>query len=795
MRFQHLFSLIFLSIIHQYVNAQQAHGILEGQVLDLKSKPIVGVHIFLKNKPKQGTYSDSTGHFKFKIGLGTQHIVISHVGFLIEERHIVVQRNKTQSLKIGLISKSEVLDAVEVKSQKEDDRKQVSMIRLNPVQIKKIPVPFDDFTQAIAMVGLGISNNNDLSSSYSVRGGNFDENLIYVNQIQIYRPFLVRSGQQEGLSFINPDFVESVSFSAGGWEAKYGDKLSSVLNIKYKTPQQFNATATVGLLGGRAFLEGVTKNKRIGWLIGFRNKSSRYLLNTLETNGEYLPNFSDFQNMLHVDLGSKKRTDRGLKTNLSILTSYARNRYLVRPQSRQTDYGTFNKVIRLYVNFHGQEVLHFDTQQIGLKLSHEFSKRFTSNLILSAMKTSEREYVDTEGAYQLCDIDIDLSSKNFNQCSFVRGAETLGKYARNKLNANIIAFQNQNQFQINTDHKIEFGTRFSFENITDKIQQYDYTDSTNYVQVTERLYTGFELKTKHFTTYAQYTGRFKNHHFTLGARVGYRNLNNQWIFSPRLQYAYTPNWVHDIVFNMAIGVYQQPPFYREMRDFKGVLHQNLKAQKSIHAIFGADYAFEMWGRPFKLMTEAYLKKMNHVVPYDIDNVRIRYYANNDAQARIVGTDLRLSGEFILGTESWVNLSILSAQENIITDQQGWIRRPTDQRANLVVFFEDYIPNRPSLRVNMRIMYGTGLPFGPPNQKKYRSVYSGDAYRRVDIGFFKIIENKKHFKNLRAGIEILNILGANNVISYLWISDYLDNQYAVPNGLSQRFFNLKLTASF
>jgi len=781
-----------------FAHAQKPNATLQGKLTNPQNQPITGVHIFLKPNLQQGTYSDSTGFFRFKVPVGEHQIQISHISYLKEEKTISLQSGEIQTLNLILIPKSRTLGEVAVESDTEEERHEVSMMRLDPLKIKEIPVPFGDFSQAISMVGLGVSSNNELSASYSVRGGNFDENLVYVNNIEIYRPFLIRAGQQEGLSFINPDFVEEVEFSAGGWQPKFGDKLSSVLNITYKTPQKFDASATVSLLGGRAFLEGTTKNQRIGWLLGFRNKSARYLFSTLETNGEYLPQFSDFQGLLNFNLTPKTRQNLGLNTNLSVLLSYARNRYLVRPQSRETDYGTFNQVVRLYVEFYGQENLNFDTQQIGLKLSHDFSEKFTSNFIFSALQTAEREYVDTEGAYALCDVDTDLNSKDFNKCAVVRGAGTLGDYARNALDAQIFALESRNHWKITDNQSIEFGVRWTNENITDQIQQYSFEDSSDYVKITERLFTDLTLNSQRFSGYAQHSLFFGKHTLTYGARLGYWNINEQWIFSPRLQYAFAPEWQQDIIFNFAIGVFQQPPFYRELRDFQGNLNRNLRAQTSYHFIAGADYNFEMWGRPFKIISEAYYKKLENVIPYDIDNVRVRYYAKNNAIAYVTGLDFRWSGEFVKDTESWFSLSLLSTQEDWTNDEKGWVRRPTDQRATLAIYYEDYIPSKPNLRMNLRIMYGTGLPFGPPNQPQYRSVLSGDTYRRVDIGFSKFIEPKtpkKAFESLRLSVEILNILGANNVISYLWISDFLENQYAVPNGLSQRFFNLKITGKF
>jgi hypothetical protein len=756
-----------------------------GRVKNSAGKPVPLVNITLEGL-NTGTATDSAGYYQLDVREGTNTLIFTHISYNPISRKINLVKGENLTIDILLSLRTETLQAVEVKDEQEKVRTQVSTIEVNSNALRNIPSPFGDFNQAISTIGLGVSSNSELSSAYNVRGGNFEENLVYVNNIEIYRPFLVRAGEQEGLSFINSEMVKGVDFSSGGWQPKYGDKLSSVLNITYKKPSVFRASMAAGLLGGSGHIEGSIKNQKISYLIGIRHKSGRYLFNTLPTQGQYFPNFTDVQGFFSVELGKK--------TDLSVLVSYGRNRYLIVPQTRRTDFGTFNQTLRLTVDFKGQESLNYDTWQIGTNLTHHFSEKLTSHFIFSGLQTLEREFINTEGAYRLCDVNTDLSSPDFNTCLFIRGVGSIYNYGRNFLDAQIFSAENRNEFRATNKRKIEFGVRLSNENINDKINQYSFVDSSDFVTITEKLNTEITLNSSRISGYAQQTHFIgERQTLTYGFRLNYWTLNKQLLFSPRVQYAIKPNWKNDIMFNAAFGLYQQPPFYRELRNFEGQLNKNLKAQSSIHAIVGMDWNFKKWNRPFKFISELYYKHLTNVIPYDMDNVRLRYYANNEAVAYAVGADFRVSGEFIKGTESWFNLGILSTKEDVKGDERGFIRRPTDQRITLTIFFEDHIPNNPDIRVNMRMMYGSGLPFGVPERPEYRSVFNGGEYRRVDIGFSKIINLKatKYLESVWLGLDILNLFGADNKISYLWIPDFLGNQYAVPNGLSQRFFNLKV----
>ncbi|SFE52145.1 TonB-dependent receptor [Thermoflexibacter ruber] len=777
-----LFSLVLVLLFFSKLSLAQT---ISGRITNNLGQAVPLVNIALQGK-NIGTTSDSLGYYQFDVPQGSYTLVFTHISYLSVNKKITLKNGENLKIDVILNVRTQTLKEVEVKESQDKARVEAGTIDLNPNALKNIPSPFGDFNQAISTVGLGISGNSELSSAYNVRGGNFEENLVYVNNIEIYRPFLVRAGQQEGLSFINPEMVKSVEFSSGGWQAKYGDKLSSVLSISYKKPKEFHASFAAGLLGGSGHIEGSTKNQKFSYLIGVRQKLGRYLFNTLPTRGEYFPNFTDVQSFFNIDIGKK--------AELSVLLSYARNRYLTIPQTRRTDFGTFNQSLRLTVDFRGQEAMNYDTWQIGTNLAYYLSEKFITRILFSGMKTLEREFINTEGGYRLCDVNTDLNSPDFNTCLFIRGFGSLYNYGRNFLDAHIFAAESRNEYRPNNKRKIEFGIRFSNENIEDRINQYNFIDSADYVTITERLNTEVSLNSSRLTAYVQQAHWIgERQTLTYGVRLNYWSLNNQWLISPRIQYAVKPNWKKDILFSTSLGLYQQPPFYRELRNFEGQLNKDLKAQTSIHAILGMDWNFKKWNRPFKFISELYYKHLTNVIPYDMDNMRLRYYAQNNAVAYAVGADFRISGEFVEGTESWFNLGLLSTKEKVEGDERGFIRRPTDQRVTLTIFFEDHLPNNPTVRVNMRLMYGSGLPFGVPERPEYRAVFNGAEYNRVDIGFSKIfnLKDKKYLESVWLGLDILNLFGIDNKISYLWIPDYLGNQYAVPNGLSQRFFSLRV----
>jgi hypothetical protein len=786
----------------------QTGATLKGSVSHL-SEPLQGVYLHFKNINRV-TQTDGAGKFSIRLPAETDiQLEVTYLRMITKSYSIRLKNNEIKFLNVELEEEVREETAVEITARK-DLREQVGVVTLDPKIAKLMPSPFGDFNKVLATLP-GVVSNNELSSSYSVRGGNFSENLVYVNDIEIYRPFLVSSGQQEGLSFVNPDLVKSVEFSSGGFQPRYGDKLASVLNVNYKAPRKFGGSISLGVLTQTGHVEGADSSGRISYVVGVRRKDARYLFGAsslikgLDVKGEYLPQFVDAQSLITIDLTpEKKRANRPNQTTLGILNAYARNRYLVRPASRETQFGTITRVLRLYTAYEGEESMSYDTWQSGLKLSHRWNTSWRSDLATSFVSTSERERIDIEGGYRLCDVETNQSKSNFNECIALRGVGTEYRYARNKLEGLIFQANQRNFYQADSSRfETEFGWNASSEDLDDNLYEYQFVDSADFVTVNTPLISANRLKSYRLGGYVQQTFQWTpTTRVVYGLRAAYWSVNKEWIVSPRVQISYQPKWKKDWLFKAAAGVYQQQPFYRELRDFQGNLNLSLKAQKSYQVVLGTSYRFKIWQREFQLNQEVYGKYLWDVVPYDVDNVRLRYFAKNNATAYAIGYDLRLGGEFIRGSESWFSLGVLSTREDVEGDGKAYIRRPTDQRVTLGVFFQDHLPKNPSARMYLNLVVGTGLPFGPPNNLANRAALKAPPYRRVDIGFSKVIslgdKTKwlgKRFETIWLGLEILNLIGAENTISYTWIKDVYDVQYAVPNTLSTRFLNLRVQVKF
>lgn len=784
----------FLSLLIFLFSAslQAQTALLKGQVRTQEGDVLPGASVQAILQ-KKGTVTDSLGFFRLQLPANdTIQLRISYIGYRIYSEQLILRAGVDSQRIFTLSSRIDELKTVEVISEGEEpDRDIAGLTRLAPDELIHLPTAFGDFSDVLQTLP-GVVSNNELSTAYSVRGGNFDENLVYVNGIPIYRPFLTRSGQQEGLSFVNPQMVSSIRFSAGGWQPKWGDKLSSVLDITYKEPDSISGSITAGLLGGSVEAEGITKGGRLSWVASARHKSARYLLGTMDVEGEYLPRFSDIQAFLTYRLAPRH--------TLHGLFSYARNRYEVTPQTRETNFGTLQQAFRLTVGFEGQELLQYDTWQNALKWSARWSDRLQTDWILSWMNTREREYAEVEGAYFLCDVDKNASSETFDQCITVRGFGANYINIRNRLKAQVYSLQNRSSWQLNQRNKLEWGLQVGLENMEDQLQEWEFLDSADFVKVRESrlINNSLNLNSRRLEAYLQNSSSWGGDHHTLtyGLRVHYWSINRQWLWSPRLQYAYRPPWVTDVVFTTAVGIYHQPPLYRELRTYTGAINLDVLAQSTMHLLAGADLNFRMWDRLFNLTGEGYYKQYWNVNAYEVENVRIRYFANNDSKAWATGADFRISGEFIPGAESWFSLGVLTTREDIPGDSRRYIRRPTDQRLNVGIFFQDHIPNDPSLRAYVKLLYGSGLPFGPPERIEYRNHFSAPAYTRVDIGLSKIFTFKRTniaLSSLWLGVEMLNLFSNKNVIGYSWIRDFENNQYAVPNTLTNRFFNVKLVA--
>ncbi|RDV14812.1 TonB-dependent receptor [Pontibacter diazotrophicus] len=795
------------------VSAQQAR--ITGKVLNPEHQSLELATIAVKGT-SLATQTNRSGVFELRVPAQKKLVLLAkYLGYLELEQTVLLQPNETLNLNLVLQPNSHALGTLDVRGKNGDDtREQVSMTKLDPRDIKTLPSAYGDFNKVLVTLP-GVTSNNELSSTYSVRGGNYDENLVYVNNIEIYRPFLITAAQQEGLSFVNPDLVENINFSSGGWQPKYGDKLSSVLNIQYKQPKKFAGSVSGGLTGGTVHLESASKNKKVSYLVGARHKNGQYLLQGLQVDGKYNPVFTDAQAYVSIDL-SKDSLRRG-RTTIGILGSYARNDFTVEPESQVTTFGTRQAPLRLSVGFEGQELMDYATYQAGLNLSHRFSDDYVSEVIISAVHSWEREFRDVEAYYRLC--DVSTTGNNIGECQQELGFGTQYDNARNTLLARIGTAEIRNSWRMSQRSNLQFGAKVSSENISDELAEYGFSDSADFVSQNYFLRSGLDLNTLRYSGYVQHTFELDSlKTITYGLRATYWDYNQELNISPRVQYSFITRHNPDLSFKAALGVYYQPPFYRELRNFAGELNPDIKAQRAVHAIVGSDYLFQSWGRDFKLTAEAYYKWMTNVIPYDIDNVRLRYYARNNAKAYAAGFDVRVNGEFIPGAESWLSLGLMTTKENVLGDslsiynaqgevterqEQGYLRRPTDQLVNVGVFFQDHLPDNPTIRMYLNLVYGSGLPFGPPRRPEYRNAFDGKAYKRVDIGFSKLIvleselvERKAvSLESLWIGLEVLNLIDAKNRVSYTYVSDVNGLTYAIPNFLTGRRLNLRFVAKF
>ena len=795
-----LFFILLFFLCQVKVFSQDSRTIINGKILNDRQEPIPGVNITVEGTSK-GVSSDQRGEFLLRLRQEDliKNIIFSHIGYV--EKIVAVQvllsdsesDGSSANVTIALGDSVRILDQVNVTEMKEDELpRPASTFELNPMSAQFTPAPFQDIS-GILITLPGVSSSNEFSTAYAVRGGNYDENLVYVNNIPVYRPQIITSGRQEGLSFVNTDLVHSIEFSSGGWESKYGDGLASTLNIDYKDPEKFGGSFSIGLLGGSVHFEGASKNNRFSYLVGARHKRSEYLLNTLETEGEYRPRFTDVQTWLNYKFNKR--------TELGVLLSYAQNRYFVQPTSRETTFGTFEDQKRLFVAFEGQERLSYDTWQSGIRLSHLFNNRWRTHFIISGTYSREREYYDIESGYLLCNVDNNPASEGFNKCLVNIGIGTNYYSGRNVLDASLLNLESRNEIVINPSNTFEFGMGYAYHAFDDRLNEYDFVDSADYVTIQESVQSENNIEYARIHAYVQNTTNIqKRHSITYGLRMLYQSFGNDLLFSPRVQYSWEPGFMRNTYIRASAGVYHQAPFYREFRNPDGQLNKDLKAQSSAHGIVGLDYNFTQWNRPFKFTTEIYYKYLWNVNPYDIENVRIRYYGENIAKAFATGIDFRVSGEFIPGDESWFSLGLLSTKEDLDNDERGYIPRPMDRRVNLAIFFQDHIPKVPSFRVHLRLLYSSGLPFSPPVNPENRNKFRGGEYQRIDVGFSKIFEFTKRnpdsaFKSFWISAEVLNLTGNQNIISYYWVNDVNNNYYAVPNSLSQRFFNIRCTLKF
>ena len=794
---------------------------ISGLITDEENNILSAVNISVLGK-SIGVISEDDGLYSLTIPANRSVVIgYSFIGYHIEKIRIpMLKKGQTYTLNIQLQSSSTLLDDVIVIDQK--SRKK-SFSRIKPKHVSVLPGNSGGI-EAILKTLPGVSSANELSSQYSVRGGNFDENLVYVNGIEVYRPFLVRSGQQEGLSFVNTDMVGSIQFSAGGFEAKYGDKMSSVLDITYKRPRETVASLQLSMLGGSGHIEGTNKNGRLSYLIGARHKTSKYLFNAMDTKADYTPKFSDLQAFINYELNTDWQ--------ISFLGNISKNEYTMIPENRDTDFGTINEALKLRIYFEGQEVDRYETYFGALSTTYQPSTELNLQFTTSAFQTFEQENFDILGEYWLYQLENNLGSDEFGDVAFDRGVGKYINHARNSLNARVLNFSHKGNYNKEAI-KVDWGFRMQKEEIEDKISEWNLIDSAFFnfphpvdsignptsnpnqqIVMSELLKTQINLSSFRNSGYMQVSKDIGNLTINAGTRGSYWTYNEELLMSPRASLAYVPIWEKDVVFRAASGIYYQSPFYKELRTPEGTLNSNIKAQKSTHYVLAADYLFYKWGRPFKWITEVYYKDLENLIPYKVDNVRIQYLANDLSNGYATGIDIKVNGEFVPGVESWASLSVMKTAEDIVGDtkidangntvEAGFIARPTDQRVNFSMFFQDYIPGKPKYKMHLNLIYGTGLPFGPPNGEKYQDILRIPNYRRVDIGFSAVLKaaDKKSklkwlntFNSIWVSAEVFNLLDINNTVSYLWVADVSGREYAVPNYLTARQINAKLIFTF
>lgn len=809
-------SFLFLTLLTTSVYGQQK-ATLYGTVRDEHKKALSLVSISIAGTGT-GTRTDEDGHYELKIPADS-NVTISfiHVGYEMQRASFQLKPGERRRHDEQFSQQTFNISEVEVKSNEE---RAGNITRIDARLIANLPSASGGF-EAILKTLPGVSSNNELSSQYNVRGGNFDENLVYVNDIEVYRPFLIRSGQQEGLSFINADMVSGVKFSAGGFDAKYGDKLSSVLDISYKKPKDFGGSVSAGLLGGAFSIEGTNKNRRATYLLGVRQKTTRYLLNSLDTRGEYRPSFIDIQTYLTYNLS----TD----WEIAFLGNYSRNRYSVIPEDRETTFGTFNEILRLRVFFEGQELDQYESKFGAVSATYSPSNDLTLKFISSAFNTLEEEKFDIEGSYIFDEIESDFGKDSFGKVKANRGIGAYLNHARNYLDATVLNYEHKGIYNYRKN-LLQWGVKYQHEEINDRLSEWTLIDSAGYavpnngnqVLMQDVVKTRIGLSSNRYNAYIQNTFSLSDSgqvSLTMGLRAAYWDYNEELNLSPRATLSLKPRWTRDVVFRASVGYYYQPPFYREMRSFDGTLNADPKAQRSIHYVLAGDYQFRAFGnRKFRFISELYYKQMDNLIPYEVDNVRIRYYANSTARGYAAGADFKINGEFVKDLESWFSLSVMQTQEDLNGDfyflkdqagndsarvEPGFIPRPTDQRVNFSIFFQDKLLNDPTVKVHLNAVFGSRLPFGPPDFNRYKDTLRMPPYWRVDIGFSKELLSKNEggksniwkFKSIMLYAEVFNLLKRSNTISYLWIRDVRDSQFAVPNYLTSRQLNLRIVARF
>ena len=824
---------LVLALFFLTASAQKKIAFVSGQVIDENENPLAKVSVVVLGKTT-GIVTNDSGFFRIKVTAAKSiALVFSNIGYAETQKNFYLSDNEEERITVRLQRDGKTLKTVVVTNDRE--RKELGLTKINPKNAIVLPSTTGGIEGLIKIL---VGSNNELTSQYNVRGGNYDENLIYLNDFEIFRPYLVRSGQQEGLSFINPELARNVNFYNGGFQAKYGDKISSVLDIQYKKPKTFGGSAYISLLEQGMHLEGSAKKEKLTYLVGVRNKSNRNLLSSQQTQGSYIPSSTDIQGYLTYKLNEKWQ--------LEILGNFSATKFTLIPQSAQKTTSVFSPLftanLGLDIFFNGQEKDGYNTSLIGLTAVHQPNKKVQIKWMLSHFENKENENFDIGSTYLFGDRNFDNTSSTYGQIVNPLGAGFYQNYGRNKLDISVWNAGIKGSID-KGKHFIQFGNSIEQTKITDKLFEWEYQDSAGYsLPVTTNNLSSFlnssaNLTIQKYSGYVQDNINFINSKRDIslqgGVRYNYNSLNKELLISPRAQVSIKPSWKKDMVFKLAAGIYDQPPFYRELRRYDGSLNKGIKSQKSYQAVAGMDYNFISGERPFRITAEAYYKNLQDVIPYDIDNVRIRYSGENNAKAYAYGVETRLYGELVKDAESWLSIGLMRSKENIegdhyynylnaagetitskthdqlpvdsIRQDVGWVRRPTDRLITVGLFLQDYLSTNKNFKVHLNMIYGSNMPYNIPNSTRYRNALIIDPYLRVDIGFSALLLSEKNkrrshspfkdFENIWASFEVFNLIDRPNTISYQLIKDFSNTVYSIPNRLTPRLVNFKIVGRF
>jgi hypothetical protein len=822
------FLLVFLAVcISGSVVAQKKAAWVSGRVVGENEQPLDNVSVVILGRLK-GVITSDSGTFRLKVPADKAFaLVFSYTGYKTEQRNFLLNENEEEAMVIRLERGARELEPVVITNERQ--RREAGLVVINPKNAINIPAPIGGIESLIKVF---VGSNNELTSQYNVRGGSYDENLIYVNDFEVFRPYLVRSGQQEGLSFINPEMTRNVNFYNGGFQARYGDKMSSVLDIQYKKPRQFGGSAYVGLLEQGLHLEGITKNNKFSYLIGVRNRSMRNLFKSQETQGNYVPSSNDLQALFTYQINAKN--------SIELLGNISQTKFTLIPEFSQLTSSVFSPYfsanLGLDIYFSGREEDRYRTNMVGLSFIQNPKKNLRLKWMLSRFENDEREGIDITGAYLFGEREFDKTKADFGLINNPLGAGLYQNYARNKLNIQVWNASHKGMLDLG-HHYLQWGQSVERQLVNDKLHEWEYQDSAGYSLPANpnNLVLNKVLNSRADLTITRLSGYIQDNIMlhdssgvvlTPGVRYNYNDLNGELLISPRVGFSWKPgHWKRDFIFRGAAGIYNQPPFYRELRRYDGTVNKDLKAQKSWQASAGFDYNFRSGNRPFRWTVEAYYKNMWDVVPYDIDNVRLRYFGENMAKAYAAGLETRIFGELVKDAESWISLGFMRTRENLKGDkyydytidaqgavsdstlkEAGWLRRPTDRLVTFGMFLQDYLSTNKNFKVYLNFLYGSNLPYNIPGSVKYRNALIIDPYIRIDLGFSALLLDSeksnrrshspfKNFENIWATLEVFNLIDRDNTISYMLIKDFSNTVFAMPNRLTPRLLNLKLVARF